>query len=104
MLQLASWAAGTFFDLALGALIGVGTLAGLLFFLGGGGANAISASARKSISCSRGMPTCPERASRSAKRVSFSSSVLSMMLSNSSSVPRCSFSSPISAARSSAKV
>ena len=75
-------------------------------FFGGGGANTLSASVRKSNSPSRGMPTCPASARRRAKRVSSSSAVVSMVESSTSSALRCSFSlSPAtSSARSSAKV
>ncbi len=87
---------------ALASLIGVGSFALPLplFFLGcGGGAKTASASERKSHSFSRGMPTCPERARRSAKRVSLSSAVASMAESRTSSASRRSFSSAMPSAR-----
>jgi len=76
------------------------------FFFGGGGANTLSASVRKSNSPSRGMPTCPASARRRAKRVSLSSAVASMVESSTSSALRCSFSlsAAMPSARSSAKV
>jgi hypothetical protein len=52
-------------------LIGVGffVFPGLAVFAGCGGAKAVAASARKSVSPSRGMPRCPVRARRRAKWV-----------------------------------